>query len=46
MLKNLGKFDEAIIMYDHALKINQNEYSAYVNKGNFFFLFQEMHSTV
>ena len=28
-LNKLGKFDKAIEMYDHALKINPNEYSAY-----------------
>ena len=26
-------FNEEIIMYDYALKINPNEYSAYYNKG-------------
>ena len=29
----LGKFEEAIIMYDRALKINPNNAKTYVNKG-------------
>ena len=32
-LRNLEKFDEAIIMYDRALKINPYDCTAYVNKG-------------
>ena len=32
-LKFLGKFDEAIIMYNHVLKIDPNEFIAYINKG-------------
>ena len=33
---NLGKFDEAIKMYNQALKINPNYANAYVNKGKSF----------
>ena len=29
----LRKYEEAIIMYDHALKINPNDAKAYINKG-------------
>ena len=32
-LENLGKYDEAIIMYDHSLKLNPNYALAYYNKG-------------
>ena len=38
-LENLGKFDEAIIMFDNALKINSNEIYAYINKGKRYLLF-------
>ena len=37
-LNNLGKFDEAIVMYDRALKINPNESKIYFNKGIRYFL--------
>ena len=33
---NLGKFDDAIKMYNQALKINPNDANAYVNKGKSF----------
>ena len=32
-LENLGKYDEAIIMFDHALKSNPNNAVIYTNKG-------------
>ena len=32
-LMNLGKFEEAIIMYDRALKINPNDAETYTDKG-------------
>ena len=38
-LMNLGKFEEAIIMYDRALKINPNDAKTYLNKGHRYFLF-------
>ena len=34
MLKNLGKFDKAIEMYDQTIKINPSDYIAYVHKGS------------
>ena len=43
-LYDLRKYEESIIMYDHALKINPNYINAYINKGiKFLFIFQEMH---
>ena len=32
-LEGLGKFEEAIMMYDQYLKINPNDPVAYFNKG-------------
>ena len=31
---HIEKFNEAIIMYDQALRINPNDVEAYTNKGN------------
>ena len=31
----LKKFNEAIIMYDYALRINPNEATIYIYKGNY-----------
>ena len=36
VLGNLGKSDEAIIMYNQALKINPNDAETYFNKGKSF----------
>ena len=33
---NLGKFDDAIKMYNQALKINPNDANAYINKGKIY----------
>ena len=35
-LYNLGKFEESIIQYDMALKIDPYQAKAYTNKGNIF----------
>ena len=47
-LENLGKYDEAIIMYDHALKLNPNDAGTYCNKGkNIRFIYpQELHYNI
>ena len=33
-LRNLRKYEEAIIMFDQGLKINPNDAKTYFNKGN------------
>ena len=32
-LQNLGKCNEAIIMYDRSLELNPNDLNSYLNKG-------------
>ena len=47
-LDHLRKYDEAIIMYNHALKLDPNDAGTYCNKGkNIRFIYpQELHSTI
>ena len=43
-LYDLRKYEESIIMYDHALKINPNYINAYFNKGKkYWFIIKERH---
>ena len=37
-LLELHKFNDAIIMYDSAIKINPNDARAYSNKGKYFII--------